>query len=807
MLTEDCVGSGPRTQSPSTSVTDKPKSAATPRSRVVTTPTVTMRSTSATWLVGYQLDRIEEPSQLPTNGVVLRRIFYEMKTNKSTLPKACSTVAEEVISFWIKANITTTAKPHIVTKLKSLHAEHTKLSKHKQRRSANQLSLEADFTTMLSQLFDVAHADWERRTTIPEDRQFLMDQRGARKMSMTTEDLNYRRSAAKYLKRKQQEEQRRQRQSQEAESTDSTQSLIATDLSSDDSSLSSDENPSLFEQEIVPSSSSYITTPKRRPSESCEPLPKRCIVDDPLFNAALDRTKTTTRQAMMIVTPALAAAGVDVTQISLSRSSLMEARNSARESLAANVRQNFKPAVPLVAHFDGKLLPDLDGIKRDCMPVVVSGLDVEKLLGMPRLAEGTGALMGQKVIEFVREWPGVEEHLAGLCFDTTSSNTGIHTGAITVIQQSFNRRLLFLACRHHMLEIIAAAVFDTFFVSKGPEIALFGRLKNQWDFIDKSQFEPLDSDQDGEGCLSVPEKSWLASRRVAVVSNLRRHLQDVQPREDYRELARLTLRLLGEDTDVGTGYSAPGAYHRARWMAKGIYCLKIFGFRHQIHLTKHEMDSLRRICLFTVTIYTSFWFAAPATTSAPTNDLLMLQLIEDFMQVDKKIASIAEKKMRSHLWYLSEDLAALPLFGDDISDEEKQAIVEVLKKNPRPQDLRQLAPNQITKFKDLSVAQFVTRRSLNLFDSLHLKRGFLSASVETWNQLDDYKDACKTVRALKVINDCAERAVKLATDFNEVLTKDATQRNLLYQVVEHHRKLVPTSATKKKLVQIHSDRS
>ena len=47
------------------------------------------------------------------------------------------------------------------------------------------------------------------------------------------------------------------------------------------------------------------------------------------------------------------------------------------------------------------------------------------------------------------------------------------TGAITVVQQAFNRRLLFLACRHHMLEICAAAVFDTFYVSKGPDIELF----------------------------------------------------------------------------------------------------------------------------------------------------------------------------------------------------------------------------------------------------------------------------------------------------------------------------------------------
>lgn len=86
---------------------------------------------------------------------------------------------------------------------------------------------------------------------------------------------------------------------------------------------------------------------------------------------------------MMIVTPVLAAARVDVNQLSLSRTSLMAARNTSREILAAEVRQNFQPTVPLVAHFDGKLLSHIDGTKRDCLPIVISGLGVEKLLGIP----------------------------------------------------------------------------------------------------------------------------------------------------------------------------------------------------------------------------------------------------------------------------------------------------------------------------------------------------------------------------------------------------------------------------------------
>ena len=55
--------------------------------------------------------------------------------------------------------------------------------------------------------------------------------------------------------------------------------------------------------------------------ERAEPVPKktarRYLVDDPLFVASLDRTHTTSRQAMHIVTPALMAAGVDVSNLTL----------------------------------------------------------------------------------------------------------------------------------------------------------------------------------------------------------------------------------------------------------------------------------------------------------------------------------------------------------------------------------------------------------------------------------------------------------------------------------------------------------
>ena len=65
---------------------------------------------------------------------------------------------------------------------------------------------------------------------------------------------------------------------------------------------------------------------------------------------------------------------------------------------------------------------------------------------------------------------------------------------------------------------------------------------------------------------------------------------------------------------------------------------------------------------------------------------------------------------------------------------------------------------------------------------------------------DDFKASCKTIRALGVVNDAAERAIKLATDFDEVLTKNEEQRQLLYQVVEYHGNQLLIDASKAQLM-------
>jgi hypothetical protein len=296
---------------------------------------------------------------------------------------------------------------------------------------------------------------------------------------------------------------------------------------------------------------------------------------------------------------------------------------------------------------------------------------------------------------------------------------------------------------------------------------------------------------------------WLRQNSEYVAQFVTEQLRTKQPRDDYSEFLQLTLVALGEEQRIlrRVHFSPPGAYHRARWMAKGLYCLKMLCFREQFKMNAHELQAIKRICLFTVTLYIKAWFTAPMTCDAPYNDLCLLQHVELFDAIDSQIAEVALGKITGHMWYLSEDLAALSLFSDKVFADEKRQIVAALSTPVGNVDLRRVDPKSIKCFRERTLSQFVTKRSMNLFTALKLDQSFLSSDPDVWEARDDFKIAKQTVAAVHVVNDCAERAVKLATDYNMALTQDEEQRQLIFQVVEYHRKQI-TAPSKRKFTEV-----
>jgi hypothetical protein len=121
--------------------------------------------------------------------------------------------------------------------------------------------------------------------------------------------------------------------------------------------------------------------------------------------------------------------------------------------------------------------------KLDRLAVVTTGQDISKILGIPKLTNGTGEAQALSVF-------GLD--VIQVAFHYTSSNTCIQKGATTILEQYIGRKLLYLACRHHVHELIVGATFEVSFGKTTlPEVALFVDFRKTWFSLERKVCLPL----------------------------------------------------------------------------------------------------------------------------------------------------------------------------------------------------------------------------------------------------------------------------------------------------------------------------
>ncbi|XP_076052754.1 uncharacterized protein LOC143032172 [Oratosquilla oratoria] len=262
--------------------------------------------------------------------------------------------------------------------------------------------------------------------------------------------------------------------------------------------------------------------------------PKQARMRDPDLVGALDRTGVNSRQALRIVTVTASSLGHDPQELVLNPESIRKARAKYRVSLAGEIKEAFSPQTPLTVHWGGKIVPQDEGPRANRLAIIVTGKGVEKLLGVPKLRAGTDEAAATAVFECLEDW-GVSDRVIGMCFDTTSANTGDVNGACTLLQEKMDRPLFSFACRHHVHELLVKKAFASCLgPSSGPEINLFSRFKEYWRFIDRSANQPLSD---------LPKT--IAAKREAIIESLNAIMIKKQPRDNYRELAEFPIAFLG----------------------------------------------------------------------------------------------------------------------------------------------------------------------------------------------------------------------------------------------------------------------
>ena len=750
---------------------------------------VCVRSKTALWLLGCE-DSELRGSKLPSNRQVLRVFFHHHRSLKKTVRQSATTVIRETVMFWEKAKIPVRPEQHAIAKLEKLHEKWIKLKKNANRKTDKQQANETEFIQSLDNVFDMAHMDAMTLIKIPEDKQFLLAQREpGRRGCMGQVDKIYALKELKAAKRKKSSVLFKQRTEQERQMLNES---VTLELSSTDNDTECEGD--IGEGHGVDNVWPTTSTSSCSVVESAKPVSKRkratINIVTPDVAAALDRAKVSDRKAALLITATAQSLGHNADDLTINRSSIHRSRERCRVNLNAHLKEQFMPTVPLVVHWDGKLLSDLTGKEMvDRLPVILSGAGVNQVIGVPKLPVGTGEAQAYAVAHLLDEW-GVTDRVAAMCFDTTSSNTGHIKGACVLLEQKLKKELLHLACRHHVFELVLASVFkECMGVSSGPDVSIFKRFQESWKFIDQMSYESGASNY-------VVAEALREGKDILIAFTLDQLLVN-QPRDDYRELLELALIFIGEVPPRGVRFIAPGAIHHARWMAKALYSLKIWLFRGQFHLTDREDKGLRDICIFVVRMYITVWFTAPLAISAPFNDLKFIQSLVNYKQVNQAVCKATSDKFSGHLWYLCEELVGLAFYDPLVSTESKREMVKALVEKDGMEEPPKRIHLDIWKARDEDICEmrmehFVTKNTLLFFQRLSIPTGFLfECDPAIWEDNVDYQRSNEMLKELKVVNDSAERGVALIEEYNSILTRKENQKQYLLKVVQDHRRRFP----------------
>ena len=240
--------------------------------------------------------------------------------------------------------------------------------------------------------------------------------------------------------------------------------------------------------------------------------------------------------------------------------------------------------------------------------------------------------------------------------------------------------------------------------------------------------------------------------------------------------------------------SYSGAHHHARFMAYSIYFLKMQLLSEQFEMTDEERRGVKEMATFIALFHSAAFLKSRFSSISPALDLNYLSMMQLYKEENPAAAKVAIESVLKHLWYLTEEVVVLSIFDGQLDPVLRKGIVVKLLSFPRPKTFSPGKPkfpslkfDSIITYPD-QLLNFVGSRSWLLFLSLKLTEedfDWMHTEVENWEKMSGYKKIEGIVRSFEVVNDCAERAVKLISDFKDVVV-NVKEQEYLFQVIEDH---------------------
>jgi hypothetical protein len=754
-------------------------------------------------------------NRLPTCRQVLRSTMYYIQegvTINRTKYESAKIVYSKLCVFYQKANIPMITDIKCCQKIIKLVEDNRKIREIPQNRRSTPGALEKvqKMEEKLFQTFLLWPADAEQLIKDPDDRAFLQSMKTDRIATFGPCDNVLAAKIQRRQAREQAELERRER---------SKANVYVDDVCDTSSNGSSDAGTDDEDDNRMPS-----TTPQkhRRTRTGTPAFIPHDIMQRPKLVALATRMTMSPAQQAAYTEAMISEAGGDTSKVSTSYATADRSRRTVGRNLAAEYRESWN--VPKLAslHWDSKLMPTLanSNVHEERLTVVVGNVHVLKLLGVPSYLPGTdrksGDIIADLTMDLLKSWNCVDS-IINMTFDTTASNTGHVSAACVTIQQRLGRALLWSACRHHVGEVILSHVFTDLNIeaSKSPDVTLFARYRKNYELLPHTSEDCQLAQFDSTPLINTAVQSLVDEWKVNVLHLAKSEL--LLRRDDYLEFVQLCTVFLGElPNGVHITFLRPGAMHKARWMAKLLYSIKICLFEEQIKMlptgtitTQQQVTKVRNFVNFVTLIYSSWWMTCTSAVDAPWNDLQLFHNLLQYEAINPSISKSAIKAFERHCWYLHAEMVPLALFSSKVPNEVKRALADrLLALKPVTEwhtpcdrhgtgfgkpELKSITITPSTNLIDL-----VGRDSWFFFSVLKLNPDFLKEDVANWPTSAAYLESLANVEAVNVTNDCAERGVKLSSDYLASARGEEHYQNVL-QVVEQDRQQQPDLRKRKKL--------
>ena len=738
----------------------------------------------------------------------------------------CLIAALKLDGNWLKSGLKMMSDKSIVDKAMKLNDRHVKINKQKHLQTPKEIAKRTIFKADMMKLFDIADknlisgikADLMRSDEAKqEDIDFYLDQCGPRIGAVTDErDTDLDESWAQKIYKA--ERPVRMKQKENKESNNNVEQTDQDDDDMRDDSDDSDDSDDNAEKDIE----KKLNRKRKRSREDFVTLqvPRKRIANETAICAK--RFKISISGQVALTSNFINSSGGDLNDFSVSRTTVWRQGQSAISDAAGQVREKFeniKDGKLLTVHLDMKAVQEITKgrkLKQDRLALVVSSAvpKFEQLLGIPHLETATGARQCDEVINILEEW-GLVDKIIAISFDTTSDNTGKHKGSCTFIEDCVGQAVLWLACRRHVYELhikhVASLVAETKSArpSTAPEETLFKRLRDNWGDLTEDD-EWLNMEDLTKFDWKANRSKFMQEQAKYVFSFLEKCLKDETfPRSDYKEMCVLCFVWLGGEVP-NFRFRWPGACHRARFMMQAIYYMKYELLDKFIYFVNDmEKTEIHTMAEFVGLFYCMWFLRCAMGAAAPNIDLQNFVQMQKYKKLGKTRAEVAEACMLSmvrHSWYLDPSLVVMALADKDVPNHEKKSMAAALVGLEKPAVFDKGKPCldslQLGK-KVPTLTSLIRQRSWLMFslrNMTEVELAWLKQDVALWSKDPGFVRFSDFVKGLNVVNDSAERSIKLIQEYINTCQDEELRQDLMLAVAEDRK--VHTVTKKENLAKI-----